>query len=180
MSKYQAGDIATFYFVIKEMDGNKIIQGWTDNRELAKFYMEFHKCKHFKLKSMTSSIEDIRKVTEENWNDEIKIYHIITRNRNRKNSKDDYVTTISVPATETECMFIRDEINTLLSSQINYSYINDALPYLKNKYQEALKSIFLTDMIKKAIYSQNTPIVQSIEFDHLLILYKSFPENFGG
>ena len=77
MAKYQPGDIVTYYFIIKEFDGNKIIQGWTDNKELAKFYMDFHKCKKFKIKTITDSIEEINKIREENWNDEIKLFHII-------------------------------------------------------------------------------------------------------
>ena len=178
MAKYQPGDIVTYYFIIKEFDGNKIIQGWTDNKELAKFYMDFHKCKKFRIKTITDSIEEINKIREENWNDEIKLFHIITRNRNKKHKDEDSIT-ICIPATETECQFIRDESNTFMSSRINYSYINDAIPYMKNKYQKVLQSIFLTDIIRKTVYSQNMKFAEMIEYDDLMILFRSFPENFG-
>lgn len=178
MAKYEPGDIVTFYFVVKTVDGQKIIQGWTDNKEIAKFYMEFHKCDNFKLKSLTDTIEAINKVAEENWNDEIKLFNIITRNRNKRKNQEAY-NTICIPATETELKFIREESVTYMASRINYSLINDALPYLKNKYQKDLQSIFLPDIIRKTIYSQNTKFSQLIEYDQLLILYKSFPENFG-
>ena len=150
MAKYQPGDTVTYYFIIKELDREKIIQGWTDNKEIAKFYMEFHKCKNFKLKSITNSIEEITKILEENWNDEIKPFHIITRNRNRGKHDDDYIT-ICIPATDTEVRFIREETSTFMTSRINYSLINDAFPYLKNKYQNDLQSIFLPDVIRKVV-----------------------------
>lgn len=178
MKKYQPGDMATFYFVIKETDNNKIIQGWTDNKDMAKFYMDFHKCKNFKIKTVTKNIDDIIKIIEENWNDEINTFNIITRNRNKRKNDDDIIT-ICIPATETECRFIREEANTFMASRINYGLINDAIPYLKNKYQNILQSIFLTDIIRKVVYSQNVKFAQSINFDDLMILFESFPENFG-
>lgn len=178
MKTYQHGDIATFYFVIKEIDNSKIIQGWTDNKDIVKFYMDFHKCKKFKIKTVTKTIEDIIKIIEENWNDEITMYNIITKNRNKRKHEDDFIT-ICIPATETECRFIREEANTFVASRINYGLINDAIPYLKNKYQDILQSIFLTDVVSKVIYSKNSKFTDNIQFDDLMILYKSFPENFG-
>ena len=178
MAKYQPGDMATYYFVIKEINGNKSIQGWTDNKEIAKFYMEFHKCKNFRLKNITNTIEEITKILEENWNDEIKLFNVITRNRNRGKRDEDYIT-ICIPATQTEVTFIREETATFMTSRINYSLINDAIPYLKSRHQKELQSIFLLDIIKKVIYSKNSKISQSLEFDQLMILYRSFPENFG-
>lgn len=178
MSKYQPGDTVTFYFVIKEMDNNKMIQGWTDNKEIAKFYMDFHKCKYLKLKSITDSIEKINKICEENWNDEIKMFNIITKNRSNKHKGDKWID-ICIPATETECRFIREETATYMASRINYSYINDAIPYLKRKYQNVLQSIFLTDIIYKSIYNKENKFAQMIEYDQLLVLFKSFPEMFG-
>lgn len=179
MAKYQPGDMATFYFVIKEMGNDKIIQGWTDNKEIAKFYMDFHKCKNFKLKVITNTIEEINKISEENWNDEIKLFNIITKNRNKSRKNDKDFVTICIPATETECRFVREETSTFMASSINYGFINDALPFMKNKYQKILQSIFLTDVVQKVVYSKNVKFAQAIEFDQLLVLFQSFPENFG-
>lgn len=179
MAKYEPGDIATFYFVVKEHGSEKIIQGWTDNKEIAKFYMEFHKCKYFKLKSVTNNIEEIYKITiEENMNDEIKLFHIITKNCG-KHKKGESYGMVCIPATEVESTFIREEANAFMSSHVNYSLINDAFPYLKKKYQNILQSIFLPDVISKVVYNKNPRFTQEIEFDHLMILFKTFPENFG-
>ena len=178
MSKYQSGDMVTYYFIIKENNNGKMIQGWTDNKSIANFYMEFHKSKDFRIKSITNTIDEINKILEDNWNDEIKICNIITKNRGKHHKGEEY-SYICIPATSTELTFIREESNTFMASRVNYSFINDAIPYLKNRYQDALKSIFLTDVVLKVIYSKNSKFTQSIEFDQLLILLKSFPENFG-
>jgi len=178
MAKYQPGDIVTYHFIIKEMNGDKIIQAWTDSKEIAKFYLDFHKCKYFRVKSLTKSIEEITKILEENWNDEIRIFNIITKNRTGKHKDEEFIT-ISIPATETEMMFIREESSTFLASRINYGYINEAIPYMKKKYQDVLQSIFLTDVIRKVIYSHKVKFAQSIQFDELMILFRAFPENFG-
>lgn len=179
MAKYQPGDIVTYYFVIKEIDGNKMIQGWTDNKELANFYMDFHKSKNLVLKKMSGTIEEITKVLNESYNDEIQLAHVITRNRDKSSKNSDAATTICIPATEFECRFIREEANTFMASRINYSFINDAMPFLKKKYQNVLQSIFLTDIIRKTVYSQNVKFAQMVEYDSLMILLKSFPEIFG-
>lgn len=178
MAKYEEGDIVKFYFVIKKDDkNNKIIQGWTDNKNIAKFYLEFHNCKDFTLKTMEGSIEDIYQVTEENLHDEIKLYNINVKDYDKKGN--DTVKSICIPATETEFRFVNEETNTFLLSRIRYSYINSAIPYLKNKYQEALNDIFLNDIINKVIYERRSKIVESIEFDQLMVLYRSFSDNFG-
>ena len=177
MAKYQSGDMATFYFIIKEINGNKQIQAWTDNREIAKFYIEFHNCKNFRIKSITNTIDEIEKIVAENLHDEIKLANIIVKNREKKNKHEDYIT-VCIPATNSELRYINEEVSTFMSTNINYSLINDALPYLKNKYQEVLQSIFLTDIIHKVIYSKNVKIAQMVEFDQLMVLFKSFPENF--
>lgn len=178
MAKYESGDIVTYYFIIKENKNDKMIQGWTDNKSIANFYMEFHKVKGFRIKSITNTIDEINKILEDNWNDEIKMCNVITRNR-CNHRKGEEIASIVIPATSTELAFIREEANTFMTSRINYSFINDAIPYLKNRYQDALKSIFLSDVVLKVIYNKNSKFTQLIEFDQLMILFRSFPENFG-
>ena len=179
MAKYQPGDIVTYYFIIKELEGKKIIQGWTDSKDLANFYMDFHKSKNLALKKMRASIEEIMKILEENIHDEIQLTHIITRNRNKSKKNPSDITTICIPATETECRFIREEANTFMMSRINYGLINEAIPFMKKKYQNVLESIFLTDIVSKVVYSKNVKFAQMIEYDALMILFISFPEIFG-
>lgn len=179
MAKYQPGDTATFYFVINHLDGKKIIQGWTDNKDLAKFYMDFHRCKTFELKAVTKSIEEINKLCEENWNDEIKLFNILTRNRSKKKKHDDDTVMISIPGTESEFKYVREESVDFVSTNINYGLINDALPYLKPKYQKALQAILLTHIIKKVVYNQPNKVSDMIEIDQLVVLFSTFTESFG-
>lgn len=179
MSRYEHGDIATYYFIIMEGIGETIIRGWTDNKSLAKFYMDFHKSDNLIMKSMTKSIDDIYKILEENVHDEIKILNITTKNIERRKRKDPESVKISIPATETERDFISTETSNFFASHIRYSYLNSALPYLKNKYQEALKDIFLFDVINQVCNNRCTGAVQHIECDELMVLYHSFPEMFG-
>ena len=57
MLRYEPGDIATFYFIIKEDGNNKEIKAWSDKKQLVEFYMDFHKCPKFRLKKITKPIE---------------------------------------------------------------------------------------------------------------------------
>lgn len=179
MTRYEPGDIVTYYFIIMNDNGNKRIQAWTDRKDLAKFYYEFHNCKKFTIKKITKTIEDMRKILEENANDEIMIANINIKNNNRKSKKDSETIMVSIPATRTEMSFINEESSTFMLSQVRYSYLDSAIPYLKNKYQKALNDIFLLSIIKKVCYNKESPIVQSLDMDHLIVLYRSFPDMFG-
>lgn len=180
MSKYENGDIVTYYFIIfedKERD-EKRIQGWTDDKSLAKIYLEFHNCKHLILKSVTKTIDEIAKILEENRNDEIQIVNINVRNR-EKHKKGEECVGMAIPATRTECQFINEETANFLLQDIRYSYLNTAIPYLKNKYQSALNDILLWAVIKKVCDNKENQILKYIELDQLLVLFRSFPDLFG-
>ena len=174
--RYEPDDVATFYFIINEFNNHKEIQGWTDSMDLAKIYMDFHKCKNFHLKKMTSTIEEINNIIEENLHDEISIYNISIKDRNKKYGK---VVDINIPATVTEINFLNEESSTYMASQINYSSLNAVIPFLKDKYQKAMSDILLIDVINSVIHNKTSHITNCIEFDHLMILYRSFPDNFG-
>lgn len=179
MAKYEPGDIATFYFIINEIDSDdKIIQGYTDNKDLAKYYMEFHKCKKFTLKSMTKTIEDISVILEENRNDEIKIYNITIRDPKHKDGRNTKM--ISIPATDTEMRFLNEETKTYFSSHICYTLLNEAKPFMKRKYQEALDTILLQKVIDVNINAKPpAKILINSELDQLMLLFRSFSDNFG-
>ena len=179
MAKYERDDIVTYYFIIMNENGNKRIQAWTDNKEYAKFYLEFHNTKNFSIKKLTKPLREMIKILEENANDEIQIApNIIIKNRDKKHKYDDFKT-ITIPATRMEISFINEEVATFMLSQVNYSYLDSAIPYLKNKYQRALNEIFLQSIIKKVCYQRDSKIVQSIHLDNLMILFRSFPDMFG-
>ena len=116
MDNYSRGDIATFYFVIYDTD-DKIIKAWSDNKQLVDFYLKFHSCKKFSLKKITDTIENISKVLEENYHDEIVLYHALIKNK--KSSK-----LVTIPATQSEINYINEECQMFLYTRIDYSYLN--------------------------------------------------------
>ncbi len=173
--KYQPGDIAQFYFVVFNDNGDKRIVGWTDDKQLAKFYLEFHNCKNLELKEKRAKVEVIYGIIDENVHDQIDIYNIIVRDPD----KPDRVITINIPATETEKNFVDSETNTFMESRVAYGLLNEVIPFLKPKYQRALKQLLLPDVIMSVCHNKRTQIIDQIELDQLMILYRSFPSMFG-
>lgn len=173
--KYDSGDIVTYYFIINDDGKNKMVQGWTDNKKLAKFYLEFHNCKRFSMKILTKTIEEIAILLEENNNDEIKVMNITIRD----SKNHDRVKYASVPMTNTEFMFINEECKSLMASVVNYAFIESAIPYLKNSYMKDLKMILLLDSIDSTIHGKTSAIIKEMKFDQMMVLLQSFPDNFG-
>lgn len=174
--KYETGDIATYYFIIMDKDNKSSIVGWTDDKDLAKAYLDFHNCKCFKMKKYVATIEEIYKMLEENINDEIRMINIAIRNT-KKNRKDD-VEFITIPATELQNINLKDETMNFLYTSINYSYINNAIPYLKNKYQEALEDIYLIKLINAVLNNRPSKFSTKLMFDELVLLTRIFPDQF--
>ena len=178
MKKYEPGDNVTFYFVIYNSGGTSQIRGWTDVKYLAEVYMEFHKCKYYSIKKVDDIFERVMDIINENANDEINLCNITVRNANHKKGKEE-TKTLVVPMTDTELTFVNEEINTLLASRINYGFINEALYYLKDKWQKALKDIYLEDVMRKVVYEKYSTFISSIQLDELMVLYRSLPDQFG-
>lgn len=178
MAKYEPGDVVTYYFVIHDDGTRKDIVGYTDDKDLAKVYLDFHSCKNLRIKSATKRIEDINKILEENWNDEIGICNIITRNRDKRR-KGEETATINIPATRTETTFINEEVKMFMASSVRYSYLHDVIPYLKDKYLSALDDIFLTSIIATVCDNVTRPELQAIEMDQLIVLFRMQPDLFG-
>lgn len=178
MAKYEPGDIVTYYFIVYDNGDRKNIQAWTDIKDLAKFYMEFHSCKHFILKSITKRIEEIAKILEENRNDEIRICNLMVKNSGKR-KKGEETKLICVPLTQTESMLIQEECSSFMASAVRYSYLNSAIPYLKSKYRQGLNDIFLSDIINATCNTRSTKIIELLEMDQLIILFKMLPHTFG-
>jgi len=179
MAKYEAGDIVTYYFIIREdtYDKSNFIKGWTDSKELAEFYLRFHNSSKYRLKKLTNTIEEMHEIINENLHDEIGIANIYTRDRGKKSPS---TKLIVIPITDTESRFLYDETRDFLSSIVNYSYLNESIPYLKNKYRDALMStLLLNSVIKKILHNRLDKKNKDIEMDQLVLLYKLFPAEFG-
>lgn len=179
MSKYESGDIATYWFVIiKERDGSKRIQAFSDSKALVKFYMELHNSPRFSLRSMTAPIDEIIPILNENSNDEIHIENILTRDSKAKKGEN-CMKMVQIPMTGTESILLRDDTAEFLNSSIPYGYLNGAIPYLKDKWQRALADIFLTDIIRKVVHHQTTRRLQDLQVDQASMLIRIPQGNFG-
>lgn len=177
MKPYERGDIVTYYFVIMTDGDKRIINAWTDDKQLAKFYMEFHKCPKFTLKPVTKAAEEFVDVINDNALDEIKIHRI--KIRNPDGSKKKPLKYVEVPMTENERGLIRTNSTDLMGFQVNYSLLNEMMPYLKGFYRKGLEMIMLPEAIKISCYSKSGRMWSQCELDELLLFYTSNPEVFG-
>jgi hypothetical protein len=166
-------DEITCYFVIKD-DEHQHIKAWSTNKQLAKFYMEFHNNKMYKLKKVESRADNIQSIIEDNLHDEITLSRLTTKERD----KDGNLKTITIPATVMEMNTLNDERQSFFSGHVSYSYINEAVGFLKPKYGKALSTLLLDSVIKMAVYNINDGIASEIKFDELMILYLLFPNEF--
>lgn len=180
MQKYDyLTDQVTFYFitVTDPTNGEKWIKAFTDNRDLANFYLDFHHCPNLGLRKLTGTLEEIIPiVNSECRNDEIDVYHFQMRARKPGS---DLTELVSVPATQQEYTQVQEQAQTFCSSKVNYHDINEVLPRLRGKYQSALATIGLLDVIGNVIRGKHTRFTREIAIDELRILVKFFPVDFG-
>lgn len=172
--KYQDDDLVTYYFVINNDGKNSTIQGWSDNKNMIKCYMEFHSCKRFHVKELTKTFEEIARILDENNNDEIKIFNITTRSKKHPHR----VEYIPVPMTATEFSFVNSECQSFLSSMVNYTFIDSALPYIKERYKHDLKMTMLLDVIGSTVHAKHSKLIEEVQFDQLMVLLYLFNQNF--
>ena len=177
MKKYEPDDLCTFYFVIWNSGDTHTIQGWSDDKDLVKAYMEFHHCKRFELKSRSDTYDNMCRILEENTNDEISVYNLLIKDDNHKKGHESKM--IAVPLTYTEMTLVKSENTSYLASRIDYSYINDAMYYLKEKYVKCLQDIFLPDVIGFTILNKPSKFTDHVYTDELRVLFHSYPDHFG-
>lgn len=178
MAKYEPGDIVTIYLVImKRPNGKSGIQAWSMNKDMAQCYMKFHNCPNFKMKSFRGTIEEVNRLTEENINDEIGIFNIRTHNPDKPDSKK--AVALPIPMTDTEYQHITSECSSFMANDINYSFMAEAYDYMKPEYQRLFRNILMYEVCQFVVHNKPSRILETIEFDQLLVLARSFPENFG-
>lgn len=174
MKHYDADDEVTFYFVIYENNGSPIIQGWSDDKEVVKSYLDFHSSKKLKMKSIKGEYKNtIVPILNESVHDEIQLVNIFIH------KKDYGYKQVTVPMTMTESMFINSEESSYFSSRIDYTTLNAMVPFLKNKYQKVLNRIHMTDVVNQTIHSKESEFTMNTRLDQLMILVRSFPDYFG-
>lgn len=172
-------DQVTVYFVMLKdpQHDKKIIKAYTDNKDLVKFYLEFHNCKYYSLHKLEDTYGKIVPILNENHQQEIGISYIYTRDPKRKN-KDKPMKLIPVPLTTLEVDWLEELHSTSCGAMVNYHFIHDSLwPILKDKYQKALSVIGLKDAIVKEIYN-NKNVFSRIWYDDVALLSKFFQDEF--
>lgn len=172
MAKYEPGDIVTFYFIIKDEGKYSHIKGWTDNKKLANFYLQFHHSPSLRIKSVTKRIEEMNGMINENIHDEIVIANLYTRDGRESKM-------VIIPATTNELTLIRDECSTFFSGRVNYHWMDIWYRFFKNKYVKALDKLFLDNVIKFALHNKMDHITSQIDIDQIRILLRIFQEDFG-
>lgn len=181
MGRIDSNDIVTYYIVeVNEDSLGTNIQAWSDDKELVKAYMEFHKCKRFKVKKVTNKMSVIGKYLIENaMHDELGICWISVRNPKPKPGEE--LIQVAIPMTQSEMAVINDEINSKFSSYGMYQSTHQMIGFLKNKYQRALAGIMYTEFMKQARMEtpKDNPIINAIQYDELKILFSQFPDHFG-
>ncbi len=178
MNNYDADDRVTVYFIVYNEFGEKIIRAWSDNKDYAKAYMDFHKCKNYKMKSLTDTWRNVVNIVNENINDEIELVNINVKN-DKKHKLGQECKLMVVPITTTERILINDESVTFMATRVDYSFIEEAFYYLKDKHQKALKSIYLKNVMDKVIHEKQSKFTDYVQMDELKVLFRSFPEHFG-
>jgi uncharacterized surface protein with fasciclin (FAS1) repeats len=176
MAKHDPDDIVTYYFVIHRVGNVNMVRAYSDNKKFVDFYLSFHNCPTYTLKSVTKRAGDFDGIFDENKHDEICLYNALTRDGDKKGSK---VKVVVIPATPSEITVISDACGDYMANECHYSYLNGVIPYLKDKYQKALSDILLTSIVRGTVTGRFDKRVKDIEFDQLKLLVKLLPESFG-
>ena len=148
-----------------------LIKAWTDNKELLKFYLDFHKCKDFKTVVIEATVADVYDIVESNLNDEIQIQNLLIRDP-KKPYKEKY---LQVPITNEEKDALISEIDYWGSGRINYNLISQYYGIIKNKYRKVFDNILLTDILHSVNSGKKSKFLNKIKLDQLVLLYRTFP-----
>ena len=172
MRQIDPEEILSMYFIIIHDKDGKRIQAWSENKDLAESYTEFYGSDMLSLKKITKTGAYIEDIIRENINDEIGLKLITVRDGDKTKE-------IYIPATKTDSLLINDESSSMLSSRIDYGFLNGALYFLKDKYQDALQDIFLEAAIRQVVHNDRQKIFDKIKLDQMAILYYSRKDMFG-
>ena len=158
----------------KDKKSTNIVKAWSDDKELVEFYIKFHNCKHFDVIVIDTTLDDIYDIINPSGNDEIKIVNLAIRDPDKPH-KEKY---IKVPMTEQEIDTMRLESESWGSDRINYHIIEKYYRLLKNKYKKIFNNILLLDILENIRTGSSTKILKEIKYDQLMLLYRTFPDNF--
>lgn len=176
---YDPEDDETTLYIAYVDDEKYGLKGWTQNKQLMKYFLEFHNCDKIKHKKYTDTNKNIIEFANNNMAYEIEIHRIKSQDNDGKPID------LYVPMTSSEMSDIVDSCTYFNAHNINYNSIISAYKVLKRKYQEALNILLFMDVAKHVMdyrvfqndhNSQNK--VYMIERDMLITLYRLEPELF--
>ena len=175
---YDEDEVVTAYLVItKGKDVRTGIQAWSLNKQMAKFYMEFHNCKQFHLKEVRGTLREINAITEKSVQDEISIYNILTLDTDKPGKRK--LKPTPTPMTGTEYSHIQAECGMFMSNDIDYELLSQAFDYMESDKQKTCARVALPEVCSVVQHNKHPAILRGVKFDELLVLYRSFPDNFG-
>ena len=157
----------------KEMNKDSV-KAWTDKKALAKFYLEFHKCKNFKTIQVDSTMGNLSEILDGCIHDEIQIMNIRIKDPEKPYKEK----ILQIPMTQSELDVIVDQEKMWSSSMIDYGVLEKYYYKLKNKYKKIFDGIFLTDLIMNIQHGEESKYLKKIKQDQLALMYLLFEDSF--
>ena len=174
MNVYSEGDQITIYCIMFDDDREVITWAWTDNKELAKWYLKFHNSKQMKLKRIDTIYEDARDFISNYMYEQIKVGYLMTKDPHNKGS-----ITIPFPVTDAERQYLDDESADLCNGYVGYRTIYEMAPFLKRKWESLLmKDLQLYPILEYVIHSHIGKIEWIAGMDEVCMLQMYMPEKF--
>lgn len=163
--RYDLNDEATFYVIYNNRD----VVAYTDIKELAKAYLSISNNKNLKCQVVEGLIQDIRKnITEINYHSEIKLRVVNTFDNKKEKS-------LMVPMTKNDEHLFSDNLNNYLYQYIDYYLLSTMVPYLKSKYNQALSSLLLPEVIDSVIYGKHSDsLLNDVKLDEVKLFASLF------
>ena len=163
------------------------VVAWSQNKDLAKFYMKFHKCKYMKLKTITDYPKYIHEhIINNNINCEIQLAPLPSKKYNKNTNSEYFI----VPVTELELTDLNEFSGLFCEGLIDYKIIHSYYPYLKKKYRKAIDLILLPLIIQDVLFTSYKTFssenydefinmrIHDLELDKIALLYFIEPQLF--
>ena len=167
-------DIVTYYIIYDtHLPWKENIAGWTDDKLIAEFYMEFHNYDGFVMKKIKGRFQEIINVLNNSINEEIDLYSDLKTNVNGKLKE------ITLPLTTNECTILTLAKSTMLADLVSYEILMRAYPRFNRKYQQALKNLFLLDIAGYVLNGNESEFTADLDFDDVVVL-TTMTTQFGG
>jgi hypothetical protein len=181
MQRYDLTDKVTIYFAVYIDPNTKdtSVKAYSDNKFLMETYLSFHNCKNLVLRTTTQTWEELIPIVNADEINGRELTILRLNSRNRSNKKRGPTEIVAVPGIDPEIMHVHDMSKDFCSAIVNYSAIQDHLTGLKRKYQEALATLGLFDVVRKTVYGQDSRFTNSVFMDEVMVLLRFFQDEFG-